>query len=67
VPRIERDDDRAGLQRLWFDGLTALQKVGGMSEYLEVLQPDSVFDRFHESTRKVPRRLSDGLERPRRP
>lgn len=64
IPPLERDDDRAGLLRLWTsNGLTALQKLQGMLQVYEALQPDSIFDRDHESTRQVPQRLSDGHEK----
>jgi hypothetical protein len=64
IPPLERDDDGAGLLRLWTStGLTALQKLQGMLQMYEALQPDSIFDRDHESTRKVPQRLSDGPEK----
>jgi hypothetical protein len=40
IPPTERDDDRAGLQRLWTThGLTALQKLEGMIESEESLRP----------------------------
>lgn len=63
VPPVTRDDDAPGLQRLWTsEGLTALAKINGMLQAYEALQPDSIFDRDHESTRQVPTRLSDGPE-----
>jgi hypothetical protein len=34
-----------------------------MLQAYEALQPDSIFDRDHESTRQVPTRLSDGPEK----
>jgi hypothetical protein len=64
VPPLTRDDDAPGLQRLWTsEGLTALAKIKGMLQRYEALQPDSIFDRDHESTRQVPTRLSDGPEK----
>jgi hypothetical protein len=64
VPPLTRDDDVPGLQRLWTsEGLTALERIKGMLQGYEALQPDSIFDRDHESTRQVPTRLSDGPEK----
>jgi hypothetical protein len=64
VPPLTRDDDAPGLQRLWTsEGLTALARIKGMLQAYEALQPDSIFDRDHESTRRVPTRLSDGPEK----
>ena len=32
IPREERDDQPAGLERIWFDGVAALERIGGMIE-----------------------------------
>lgn len=54
VPREERDDQSAGLQRIWFDGLAALQRIEGMIAMYEVFQPDAAWDRLHEATPTPP-------------
>lgn len=38
IPGNERDDDRAGVQRLWTDGLMALQSIEGKIESEEALR-----------------------------
>jgi hypothetical protein len=41
IPPPERDDDAAGVRRLWTqNGLTALQRLEGMIETEESLRPD---------------------------
>jgi hypothetical protein len=60
IPREERDDQHGGLERLWFDGLAALERIGGMIETYEVFQPDAAWDRLHESTPTRPMDLLGG-------
>jgi hypothetical protein len=62
IPPLARDDQSRELERLWFDGLTALQQVGGMIDTYEAFQPDAAFDRLHESTRKWAGSLLDGAD-----
>ncbi len=50
IRREERDDQPAGLQRLWFDGVTALEKVLGFIDVYEASQPTWIWDRLHESS-----------------
>ena len=41
IPPLERDDDPAGVLRLWTEnGLTALQRLGGMIDAEESLRPN---------------------------
>jgi len=63
---LARDDQARDLERLWFDELTALQKIGGMIDNYEAFQPDAAFDRLHESTRKWAGSLLDGADPPDR-
>lgn len=56
IPLEERDDQQAGLERLWFDGLVALERIGGLVETYEAFQPDAAWDRLHES---IPTRPMD--------
>jgi hypothetical protein len=44
IPPTERDDDRAGVQRLWTDGLMALEKLEGKIESEKSLRPDSALE-----------------------
>ena len=60
IPPQERDDQQAGLQRLWFDGLAALEQIGGMIETYEVFQPDAAWDRLHEPTPTRPMDMLGG-------
>ena len=60
IPFEERDDQQAGLQRLWFDGLAALERIGGIIEMYEVFQPDAAWDRLHESTPTRPMDMLGG-------
>ena len=62
IPALARDDQARDLERLWFDGLTAFQKIGGMIDTYEAFQPDAAFDRLHESTREWAESLLDGAD-----
>lgn len=54
IPSEERDDQQAGLERLWFDGLAALEGIGGLIETYEAFQPDAAWDRVQESVATRP-------------
>ena len=60
IPREERDDQPAGLERIWFDGVAALERIGGMIEMYEVFQPDAAWDRLHEATPTRPMDMLGG-------
>jgi hypothetical protein len=60
IPPERRDDQQAGLQRLWFDGLAALEQIRGMIEMYEVFQPDAAWDRLHEPSPTRPMDMLGG-------
>jgi hypothetical protein len=41
IPGIQRDDQPAGLQRLWFEGVTALEKITGYIDVFEATRPST--------------------------
>lgn len=50
IPGPERDDEPGGLQRLWFDGVTALEKINGYIGVYEATQPSWLLQRLYGST-----------------
>ncbi len=41
IPGVERDDQPSGLERLWFGGVTALEKINNYIDMFEATRPST--------------------------